>query len=603
MMDGQQGSRAARAFRSLERTLDNGVRSRCPFPLATSFVLVCILCYPGATLAAITFSPRVDYDGSFAPIAVATGDLNNDAIPDVVVSHYIADSLSVYFGNGDGTFQARKTSWATNSGSDIVIGNFNNDAWADVAMLGTNGFLALCLGDGSGIFSSFLSPATGPGNNARMVGGYLNLDAHLDLVVTNNGAPGAFYVMLGNGDGTFQPYTEYAARRFPFDISLGDFTQDGALDLAVTHIFCCPEDNIVTIFPGGGDGTFDLGIETPTCGNPYSIANGDLNGDTKLDYVVSCPDERVAVRLGVGDGTFISTTDLLIAQGIPSITLADFSGDGELDVAVVMGNVNTSRDSLEVFPGNGNGFFGQREKYEVGKLPNGIAAGDLNGDTQIDLVTANEIDAGFFPQNGSLSVLLNCAPCIPTSISVALQDTRVEGGAVHLRWVVHDAHEAVCTVLRRTAATDWVELGRAAISEAGLVAYDDHSVTPGGRYAYRLSVQTATYQENSGDVWILVPAELGAPLALRLDPVYPNPFQTQTHLNFATPGVGTVRLAIFDVAGRHVMTVLERELTPGWRSVSWDGRDRMGRSVPSGAYFAKLESAGNMEIRKIVVAR
>ncbi|TMQ63849.1 MAG: T9SS type A sorting domain-containing protein [Candidatus Eisenbacteria bacterium] len=190
-----------------------------------------------------------------------------------------------------------------------------------------------------------------------------------------------------------------------------------------------------------------------------------------------------------------------------------------------------------------------------------------------------------------------------TAVSVALQDAQAEAGLVRLRWIVPDARSSVSMVERRTAISDWATLGQADVESGGYVRYEDRSVTPGERYAYRLFVQSPTDNGYSNEVWVLVPSDAAAPLALQLDPVYPNPFQTETRFNFAVPRSGSVRLTIFDVRGRRVATVVERALPSGWRSVAWNGRDHLGRPVPSGTYFAKLEQAGKVQMRKIVVAR
>src|SRR6267142_2268487 len=96
-------------------------------------------------------------------------------------------------------------------------------------------------------------------------------------------------------------------------------------------------------------------------------------------------------------------------------------------------------------------------------------------------------------------------PGTPTAISVALQDAQAEVGLVRLRWVVPDARTTVCTVQRRSAASDWADLGLADVESGGVVRYEDRSVTPGERYAYRLFVQSARDRGYSNEVWILVP--------------------------------------------------------------------------------------------------
>ncbi len=154
-------------------------------------------------------------------------------------------------------------------------------------------------------------------------------------------------------------------------------------------------------------------------------------------------------------------------------------------------------------------------------------------------------------------------------------------------------------------AKSWVAWSatRASVESGTRIAYEDRTAVPGERYAYRLLVQTVGDQGYSGEVWVNVPTEAGAPLALRLDPVYPNPFGARTNLNFAVPKGGPAKLAIYTVAGRKVVILFDQTMPSGWRMAGWDGRDALGRPVASGTYFAKLESAGQVQVRKVIVAR
>ena len=77
-------------------------------------------------------------------------------------------------------------------------------------------------------------------------------DGRLDLAVANAG-DGTVSVLLGNGDGTFQPQVTYAVGSGPDAIVAGDFTGDGRIDLAVANGRC---DDTVSVLLGNGDGTF-----------------------------------------------------------------------------------------------------------------------------------------------------------------------------------------------------------------------------------------------------------------------------------------------------------------------------------------------------------
>ena len=93
----------------------------------------------------------------------------------------------------------------------------------------------------------------------------------------------------------------------------------------------------------------------------------------------------------------------------------------------------------------------------------------------------------------------------------------------------------------------------------------------------------------------------GDRIALRL--VSPNPARGDVRFGIALPSAGAARLTIYDVQGRRVATVLDRALSAGWQSVSWDGRDNRGLCAASGTYFARLESGGAVRLEKVLLSR
>jgi alpha-tubulin suppressor-like RCC1 family protein len=93
------------------------------------------------------------------------------------------------------------------------------------------------------------------------------------------------------------------------------------------------------------------------------------------------------------------------------------------------------------------------------------------------------------------------------------------------------------------------------------------------------------------------------PLALRLYPNAPNPFNPMTTLRFDIPVGGRVHLAVYDVAGRLVRVLVEEELPAGTHQAVWDGRDSAGRAVASGSYFARLEAGGKVETVRMGLVR
>jgi hypothetical protein len=97
----------------------------------------------------------------------------------------------------------------------------------------------------------------------------------------------------------------------------------------------------------------------------------------------------------------------------------------------------------------------------------------------------------------------------------------------------------------------------------------------------------------------IVPPESGAARTALL-PNYPNPFHRATSVAFELAEAGHVSVEIYDVSGRLVRTLVDRDVAPGASSVRWDGRDESGRSVASGTYFARMETGGQRFDRKVL---
>jgi hypothetical protein len=251
------------------------------------------------------------------------------------------------------------------------------------------------LGNVDGGFNPPVSYATGPQPTA-VVSGDFNNDGILDLAVTDGNCAyqeegmalyelvcdaGTVSILLGNGDGSFQPHLDYATGKNPTALAAGDFNGDGKLDLAIVNA----EDGSVSVLLGQGDGTFQSQVVYKVAVGPQGLVIGDFNNDHKLDLAVGGP----SVLLGNGDGTFQAPITYVGSsqQNGSTLAAADFNLDGKLDLYA----------GGALYLGNGDGTFVLHATYAVG---NGAAAtaADLNSDGKPDLVIAQ--------QRGGVSVLL-----------------------------------------------------------------------------------------------------------------------------------------------------------------------------------------------------
>jgi hypothetical protein len=161
---------------------------------------------------------------------------------------------------------------------------------------------------------------------------------------------------------------------------------------------------------GNGDGTFQPAVILSYCDGANDVAVADVNGDKRPDLVVAncgtnnCPEEGiVAVLLGNGDGTFQAAIpyDSGGSAGF-WVATADVDGDGKPDLLAA----NSFSNNVGILRGNGNGTFQPAVTYGSGGLyPVTIVSTDLNGDGKPDLVVMNEF--GVSSGDGSVGVLLN----------------------------------------------------------------------------------------------------------------------------------------------------------------------------------------------------
>src|SRR5207245_5542094 len=116
----------------------------------------------------------------------------------------------------------------------------------------------------------------------------LNRDGILDLAVTNS-EDGTLTIFLGKGDGTFGPAQNFGIRsqylRLKLSLAVGDFNGDGIPDLVVVDPQSHPNEGMVNILLGNGDGTFQPALTFSAGFGPVSVAVGDFNGDGKQDLV------------------------------------------------------------------------------------------------------------------------------------------------------------------------------------------------------------------------------------------------------------------------------------------------------------------------------
>ncbi|WP_261376037.1 FG-GAP-like repeat-containing protein [Brevibacillus brevis] len=261
-----------------------------------------------------TFASPVAYSTGVFPavsesFAIAVGDFDGVNGLDLAIANrgQLAGTsfITVLLNNGSGVFSmAPGSPFDTNPGlapSDIVAADFNGDGKLDLATANrdTND-VTLFSGNGDGTFQTpgvSFSVLPGGSSPSSLVTADLNGDGFIDIAVANN-VTSNVTVSLNDGFGSFTEATgspfSLGTDAFPFDITAADFNCDGFIDLATPNE---GSDN-VSVLINDGTGGFSTPFQFSTGAGPLSITVADFNGDGRVDIATANEDSsNVSVLL------------------------------------------------------------------------------------------------------------------------------------------------------------------------------------------------------------------------------------------------------------------------------------------------------------------
>lgn len=379
-----------------------------------------------------TFAPEIVYDSHVSTTGVAVGDVDSDGDVDLIASGNSSDEIRVLLADGGGAFWAAEHYAVQDNRTDGALGDLDNDGDLDLVTLGgiiQQDDLLIHLNDGGGELTPAYSYNAGS-RPKRVRLADLNQDGFLDAIASNSensiqhlgvfvgvgdgsfeervsydagGKPWGFAigdvdgdmdldivttsqeqfgigdagVIFNTGGGVFSGVVMFEAGPGPFDVALGDLDGDGDLDAAMAQAGI----DEISIHFNTGEGVFQDSISYASGEFPTRIALGDLNFDGALDIVAGS--SPVSVYLNTGSGSFSGAMNY-DADGmtVRDIHIVDLDSDGALDVAVVA----MQGSELVVYRNAGDGTLKRDGRYGVGRNPEAIEVGDLDGDTDLDVV-------------------------------------------------------------------------------------------------------------------------------------------------------------------------------------------------------------------------
>ncbi|MFB9985069.1 FG-GAP-like repeat-containing protein, partial [Mesorhizobium kowhaii] len=284
---------------------------------------------------------------------LSAGDINKDGILDLVVSNYDTNQLDIMFGTAGGTFSTHAVIFLptingyANGAGGVTLGDFNGDGNLDIATSSyVNQTIEVLQGNGTGGFSAPVAIQYPGQYGDNLVATDVNNDGKLDLVVASYNpslATDSVGVLLGNGNGTFQPLISSAipgtSDSEHFGLAVGDINGDGLADVVMSSL----NNNSLEIMLGDGQGHFQIKQIIPyyTTGGSYAsgVALGDFNHDGKLDLAVADYNGGIKLYQNDGTGNFTFAQTIVPVSGPaapanvwPGLLAVDVNKDGAVDL-------------------------------------------------------------------------------------------------------------------------------------------------------------------------------------------------------------------------------------------------------------------------------
>jgi hypothetical protein len=547
---------------------------------------------------------------------VALADL--DGVPGLEIVAASWNTRQIYVFRKDGSvLPGWPKSTASLCWASPVVGDFDGDGDLEIFAYDVSGTVYAWHHDGTELRDGDSNPATnGPFFVTKNPGSWhISTPAFADIDADGIGelivcSPNDSIYCL-NVDGSRVPGWPVRVADAGANITaspvVGDVDGDGRLEIIVPS-------SSGRIYGLNHDGTSMAGWPKWVYMNTNTIAPSpalaDLDGDGRLEVVIAGLDRKCYIFRH--DGTSYPgwpQTYATSSTSESSPVVIDVDGDGSLDIVLGceegrLNAWNQAGDPIAGFP------------ILVGSFIRGTpVAADLDFDGDLELAAScwdqnvyiwdlpGAWHRGALAWNGFRGNVHNNGwkNFIPVTAAGQIACVyRFGEESIELNWSV-PPEALTWNLLRARGEAAFELIAEGLYAEANMIGFTDNTAEAGIVYRYRLEAEgNPALSETTGE--IMMPVE-----SVRLYQNHPNPFNPSTAIPFTVPGgIGSrsaVHLAVYDVKGALVKTLVSGALPGGRHEARWDGRNQRGDEVASGIYFARLQAAGTQAARKLILLR
>jgi enediyne biosynthesis protein E4 len=533
-------------------------------------------------------APPVDDEGRGQ--SVAWGDFDSDGLADIYLANR-TEGNCLFRNGGEGLFED-----AVENPLDVV-GDCRAVAWADIDNDGDlDLFLTRTSGESNFLFRNdgdgFTDLTTGllAGSSYSMGAAWGDYDADglVDLYVVNVYAPDRLFHNEGGGVFTEATASPLGDAGYGRSSTWTDYDSDGDLDLYLVRY------STNKLYRNDGESGFTQVSAGPLADSDdgYGGAWGDYDNDGDLDlYLVNHGANKLIRNDGAGVFTDVSTSPMDDVGVGKTASWADTDNDGYLDL--FLANDGSNR----LLHNNGDGSFSETTDAILGDPSDtqGAAWADYDGDGRLDLYIVNDDASNRLIHNESNSghhwLHLDLVGTVSNRSALGARLRLVTAGSVQIRELGSETAYLSQGSLR-------VEFGL-----AGATMVDSLEIFwPSGASNLLLDIGADQLIEILEDA-DPTDVEEYAESSIIVMNNFPNPFNPKTEILFELPASGMIRLDVFDVQGRVVLTLAEGYWAEGRHSVSWTGVNKDGDAMGSGLYFARLTASDRWTETKLLLLK